>query len=132
MLFNDFHGSCEKQVSKMNLFHWREESPIKSTQCQAFLTNSYTPFWLCTLNFLQTSLKKNRMYKMCYTYKILANVIEIFPIFVQCLFKQIGLWGWPLLHLVSTEHGAPCGDQAGVSFGQFIGRLVQVIHSMEL
>ena len=60
MLFNDFHGSCEKQVSKMNLFHWTEESPIKSTQCQAFLTNSYTPFWLCTLNFHQTSVKKEQ------------------------------------------------------------------------
>lgn len=65
-------------------------------------------------------------------YKVLADVIEVFAVFLQRLLKQHGLRGAPLLHLIAAEHRTSLRNQGGHGFGQVIVVLLQCVHSMEL
>lgn len=66
------------------------------------------------------------------TYKVLTDVCEIFAIFLQGLFKQHGLRGAPLLHLIAAEHGTSLRDQGGHGARQVVVILLQRVHGMKL
>lgn len=80
-------------------------------------------------NFPYTHCKRQQSRR---AYKVLADVVEVFAIFLQSLFKQHGLWGAPLLHFVAAENWTPLRNQGGHGFGQVIVVLLQCVHGMEL
>ncbi len=48
--------------------------------------------------------------------KIVSDVVEIFPVFLDCFFKKICLRRWPVFHLIPAKHGAACGNERSHCF----------------
>jgi len=70
---------------------------------------------------------------MCYnTYKILADFPEAFPIFIECLFKEIGFGCGPFFHLISTKHRTAAGYEVLNGTDDVIIMLMESIHCMQL
>jgi len=66
------------------------------------------------------------------TYKILADFPEAFPIFIECLFKQIGFRCGPFLHLISAEDWTTTRYKVLNGTDNVIITLMKSIHCMQL
>lgn len=66
------------------------------------------------------------------TYKVLSDVVKVFPIFLQSLLKHGCFRGAPLLHLIPAEHWAARRNQHAQSAGQIVIMAMQRVHRMEL
>lgn len=66
------------------------------------------------------------------THKVLANVIEVFAVFLQSFLEEHGFRSAPLFHLVPAQHRAPLRHQRRHGLGEVVAVLLQSVHSMEL
>ena len=73
-----------------------------------------------------------RYFTQFFTHKIIPDIVEVFAIFVECLFKEIRFRCTPFLHFVATQHGTTRRHQRAHRWFNRICVLVECVHGVEL